>query len=117
VSLRPQLLLVSGIGDNEQNPLEFGSRILRAATHFHDVVVAYTHQESVSGSQAEGLAGFTHMGTFVSTLVYSDDGGDTWKSEECETDLHLRDVFYGESGFGIAVGDSGSVFKRIKVDE
>lgn len=29
---------------------------------------------------AEGLAGFTHLGSFVSTVIYSDDGGATWQA-------------------------------------
>ncbi len=51
------------------------------------------------------------------TVLRTDDGGESWKTEECETDLNLYDVFYDQSGFGIAVGDSGSVFKRVKVAE
>ncbi len=54
---------------------------------------------------------------FSGTVLRTDDGGETWKTEECETDLILRNVFYDQSGFGIAVGDSGSVFKRFMVSE
>jgi photosystem II stability/assembly factor-like uncharacterized protein len=72
--------------------------------------------ESLLGvSFRDDIAGIV-VGSF-GTVLRTDDGGDTWKSEDCNTNLHLRDVFYGESGFGIAVGDSGSVYKRFKVDE
>lgn len=63
----------------------------------------------------DDLAGIV-VGSF-GTVLRTDDGGETWDPEECDTDLNLHDVFYGESGFGIALGDSGSVFKRIKIAE
>ena len=31
------------------------------------------------GNRGEGLAAFTFMGQYNSTVIYSDDGGDTWK--------------------------------------
>jgi photosystem II stability/assembly factor-like uncharacterized protein len=51
------------------------------------------------------------VGSF-GTVLRTDDGGETWDIEECDTGLNLHDVYYDQSGFGIAVGDSGSVFKR-----
>jgi hypothetical protein len=49
--------------------------------------------------------------------VFRTDDGETWEAEECDTGLNLLDVFYDGTGFGIAVGDSGSVFKRIRMIE
>lgn len=56
------------------------------------------------------------VGSF-GTVLRTDDGGETWEFEECDTDLNLHDVYYDSSGFGIAVGDNGAVFRRTRVIE
>ncbi len=54
----------------------------------------------------------------IGTILHTDDRGESWEIEECDTDLNLYDVFFEDlSGFGIAVGDSGSVFKRTRIIE
>lgn len=78
-------------------------------------------QELISGTD-KTLNGLCFMdyraGVIVGVdgvIIYTSDRGITWNQEECSTSLNLNDVYLHNSGFGIAVGDSGIVLKRIMV--